>query len=297
MIRFSPIYKEVPWGGSRFKDQFGRRTPEAPVGESWELVSIPPQESRVARGPREGKLLSELWQAGVLGGSATGAFPFLLKWLDTRDKLSVQVHPNAAAVTRLGTGAPKAEAWYVADAHPEASLLIGHYPGLDAATLRQAAAGGTIHKWLYEVRPRRGEMLLVEAGTLHAIGAGYLLLEVQQPSDSTFRVYDWGRVGHDGAPRELHLEEACVAIDFKRAGPPRPQRDAVVGPGFSMRRLLPGSELPQGPLRVIAALEQGAQLVGAGGDETLTAGDVVVAEVQDGPLTLAHGSAVWLSEA
>jgi mannose-6-phosphate isomerase len=296
MIRFAPVYKPTLWGSRRFATEFGRRVPDGAIGESWELVDIDGEESRVARGPLEGKALGELWRAGALGGTAQGQFPFLLKWIDTRQKLSVQVHPDEAACAKLGKGHPKSEAWYVAEVDASSVILLGHYPGLDAATLRQAATGGTIGKWLYELRPRVGDMLPVRAGTLHAIGPGLLLLEVQQPSATTFRVYDWGRTDASGKPRELHVDEACASVDFARTGIPRAERDGVVGPGFSMRPLRVGVELAPEMLRVFVADSGPARLTHARGDERLEYGDVVVAEPADGPVQLASGTALLVSE-
>ncbi len=296
MLRFAPIYKQNPWGGTRFATELSRRVPPGVIGESWELVEIDGHESRVTRGQSEGRSLGELWRAGALGGSAKGPFPFLLKWLDTRQKLSVQVHPDEAAVKRLGKGAPKSEAWLVAAAEAGAVLLVGHYPGLDPATLRTAAQGGTIAKWLYEVRPRVGELFLIPAGTLHAIGAGFLLLEVQQPSDTTFRVFDWGRTDADGHPRPLHVDEACQSVAYARSGPPKPEREQLRGPCFAMRHMRPGVEVEAARLRVFVAQAGAAVLVSARGEEKLAFGDVVVAEPGDGPVRLASGAAVLVTE-
>ena len=181
MLRFAPQYQKVTWGGRRLETQFGRKLPEGPIGESWELVELESHESVVEGGPFKGATLGSLWRDGKLGGSAQGPFPFLLKWLDTTDWLSVQVHPDEQGVARSGKGDPKSEAWYVAHAEPQAPLLLGHYPGLDEQTLRQAAAGGTLKKWLYELHPRVGDMYMVKAGTLHAIGPGLLILRRAGP--------------------------------------------------------------------------------------------------------------------
>lgn len=296
MIRFEPYYQPAAWGGRRLEEELGRRLPEGPIGESWELVELPERHSRVARGAHEGKLLGELWRAGALGGSAEGPFPFLLKWLDTSAWLSVQVHPDEQACAKAGKGRPKTEAWFVAHLEPKSRLLLGHYPGLDPATLRQAATGGTIPKWLYESTPRVGDMVLVRAGTLHAIGPGYLILEVQQPSDTTYRVYDWGRVGLDGKPRELHLDDALDAVRYDKPGAPPAQREQVVGPCFVMRGLRSGMEIDGARLRVFVAATGAATLSTARGEEILEYGDVVVAEPADGPVRVASGPVVFLSE-
>ncbi len=296
MIRFAPYYELRPWGGSRLVEELGRELPEGKIGESWELVELGSRHSRAVGGPHDGALIGELWRAGVLGGSAKGTFPFLLKWLDTDERLSVQVHPDEATVARLGAGAAKSEAWYVAHVDPTASLFVGHYPGLDPATLRLAATGGTIHKWLYEVRPRVGEMIYVPAGTLHAVGAGFLLLEVQQSSDTTYRVYDWGRLDAEGLPRTLHLDEACEAVKYDRFGAPKAQRGQLLCESFSLRALRMGQEIAAGALRVFVADSGAAKLVGAAGDEVLEYGDVVVAQESDGAVRLATGTALLVSE-
>jgi mannose-6-phosphate isomerase len=296
MIRFQPHYQPALWGGRRLEEEFGRDLPKGEIGESWELVELPERESPVAGGPYAGKKIGELWRAGALGGSAKGGFPFLLKWIDAAQKLSVQVHPDAAACAKLGKGAPKTEAWYVAYAEPKATLLIGHHPGLDPLTLKQAATGGTLQKWLYETRPRAGDMFLLEAGTVHAIGAGFLLLEVQQPSDTTFRIYDWGRVGADGQPRALHLEEAAASVAYNRYGAPRAVRQGVGGPCFTMRSLRTGLSVPAHGLRVLVADAGPARLTHERGEEILEHGDVVVAEPKDGAVRIASGTVVLLSE-
>lgn len=296
MIRFLPIYKSTIWGSNRFATEFGRQVPEGTLGESWELVDLEEQQSRVARGPHEGKTLGEVWRAGLLGGSATGQFPLLVKWIDTRQKLSVQVHPDEEACRKLGKGLPKSEAWYIAEVDASSVLMIGHYPGLDVATLRQAATGGTIAKWLYEVRPRVGDMIAVPAGTLHCVGPGLLILEVQQPSDTTFRVFDWGRTDAEGRPRDLHVDEACTAVHFHRTGAPRAERDGVVGPTFAMRSIRTGVEIPAKGLRVFVADSGSVKLTTAQGEEVLDYGDVVVAELADGPVRVATGTCLFVTE-
>ncbi len=220
----------------------------------------------------------------------------MLKWIDAAQSLSVQVHPDEAACQALGKGRPKTEAWYIVDADPNQALLMGHYPGLDAASLRQAVQGNTLAKWLYETQPRQGDIFLLNAGTIHAIGAGFLLLEVQQPSDTTFRLYDWGRVGADGQPRQLHLDEAAASIHFDRPGAPKAARQGVDGPCFALRVLSLGSQVDANHLRVFVADRGPCVLDSARGSTALRFGDCVVAEVADGPVSLRSGSAVLLTE-
>lgn len=296
MLRFSPYYEPKPWGGQRLQQLLGRDLPEGPIGEAWELSEVGQRHSIVCSGPLQGKTLGELWRTGALGGSGSGQFPFLLKWLDTHQWLSVQVHPTEAGCQKLGHGAPKTEAWCLAHVEHEAAILAGHYPGLDAATLRMAARGGTLRKWLYEVRPRSGEMILLPAGALHALGPGLVVLEVQQPSDTTFRVYDWGRTDANGEPRAMHLEEALATVGYDSAKPPASSRGPVCGPTFKMETVVDGRTLPSGPLRVLAAHLGPARVSYQGGEETLERGDVVVVEPADGDISLVSGTCVWLTE-
>ncbi len=296
MLCFEPQYHSAVWGGRKLESELGRKLPAGPVGESWELCDLDNAQSVVASGPHQGEALGALWRSGALGGSATGRFPFLAKWLDCEQRTSVQVHPDAATCAKLGRGEPKSEAWYVVNTDPGAIILAGHYPGLDAVTLRQAATGGTIHKWLYEVSPKVGELLNVPAGTLHALGGGCLLFEVQEPSDTTFRVFDWKRVGLDGLPRTLHLDEACAAVHFDRAGPPKPQRQEVVGPSFLMRVVRGGAELLPDMLRVVVAEAGPVTLSSERGELTLGYGDVGILEPADGRVRVTTGSVLLVTE-
>ncbi len=296
MLRFNPIYRSMAWGGRRFEEEFGRVLPEGPVGESWELVSMQDVDSMVSQGAYQGRSLGSLWSEGVLGGSGEGPFPFLLKWLDASAKLSVQVHPDEDACRVLGKGTPKTEAWFVAGADPKSALYVGHYPGLDAMALKQAAQGGTLQKWLYETKPRCGDFYVVKAGTVHAVGAGMLLLEVQQPSDTTFRLYDWGRVGPDGVGRELHLEEAAASVRFERFGGPQASRQGALGPRFMMRVLGPGAEVPAQYLRVFVAAMGPVCLACDAGVVDLSMGDVVVAEREDALVKVVSGQVIFVTE-
>ncbi len=296
MIRFAPQYVPVRWGDRRFARELGRALPDGPIGESWELVEWGERHSLAVNEPIAGQRLGDLWRRGALGGSARGRFPFLLKWLSVADWLSVQVHPAPEACARLGHGEPKTEAWFVARAEPGASFLLGHRAGLDPDTLRRAAVDGSLPEWLHRVTPAVGEIYLVPAGTLHSLGPGLLLLEVQQPSDSTFRLYDWGRHGLDGRPRALHLDDASVAIDYARAEVLRPERQAVRGPGFCLSSVAADAVLEPVGLRVLVASGQGSTLTSTLGRIDLGPGDVVVAEPADGPVQITRGPCVLLTE-
>jgi len=266
------------------------------VGESWELAEVAGVVSRVDSGDREGESLGDLWRAGVLGGSANGPFPFLLKWLDTMERMSAQVHPDLEFCNNTKCGSPKTEAWLVAEAEAKSKLLIGNYPGLDGPTLVQAIKRGSLEKWMYEAIPRAGDMYLVEAGTLHSIGAGFLILEVQQPSDLTFRLYDWGRVGDSGESRELHVEQAAACIHYHRFDLPRPKRSEVVGPTFQMKIIKMGTSMEALGLRVFVAHSNDVRLLVGESEFILKYGDVMVGEQSDGPISVASGTCTLLSE-
>lgn len=220
ILKFTPIYMERVWGGSRLAAAYGRKLPSGKkIGESWEVVDRKEAQSVVAEGPWAGRSLAELMQTEaeyVMGPGWPGGrpFPILVKWLDCSERLSLQVHPPAIVADELG-GEAKTENWYVAEADPEAGLIAGLRQKVTAADFREALEKGTAEALCHRIPSRAGDSLLVESGRLHAIDAGNLILEVQQNSDTTYRVFDWGRLGLDGKPRELHLEQSlkCIAFD------------------------------------------------------------------------------------
>jgi mannose-6-phosphate isomerase len=239
-LRFEPYLRPMVWGGCRLAEALGRPLPTAePYGEAWLVSDHPSHRSIMADGPRAGRTLHDLLRqdpAALLGpaAAAPSSFPWLIKLLDAHDWLSVQVHPDDAAAARLWPGeGGKTEAWFILDAAPESRVYAGLKPGVDAARLRAALAAGTAADCLHSFTPRPGDCLFLPAGTVHAVGGGVLMAEVQQTSDATFRLYDWGRVGADGKPRKLHVEEALACIDWD-AGPVAPVRvdgyPAATGP-------------------------------------------------------------------
>lgn len=217
-VVFEPIYKPKPWGGRTLARLFGRTLPGTePIGESWELSDLPGNESRVARGPLTGRTIGELvrmWGKALLGNAplADGRFPLLIKFLDAREALSVQVHPCAADPQGRPPATIKHEAWYVIAAEPEAKLFIGLRPGVGPADVRRAAATPATAELLQPRPARPGRCFYLPAGVPHALGAGIVVAEVQTPSDVTYRLYDWDRVGLDGRPRELHIEQALANL-------------------------------------------------------------------------------------
>ena len=226
-LLFEPVYKDYVWGGNRIPHVFDRPVKLDPCAESWEVADRPEGMSVVRNGPLAGTSLRELIDrepAAVLGRANAERFPLLVKLIDARERLSVQVHPDDESAARYG-GEAKTEMWYILDADPEACVYAGLQPGVTPEDFRAAIADNTVEDRLRRFPVSPGDVIFTPGGRIHAIGAGCLLLEVQQNSDTTYRVYDWGRVGKDGKPRELHVEDAMRAIDWDDPEP------AVTRPG------------------------------------------------------------------
>jgi mannose-6-phosphate isomerase len=216
------------WGGRRLGKILGKPlATEEPYGESWEVSDHALHGSVVAVGPQAGHTLRQLMdqeRAALLGPAAEryAVFPWLIKFLDAQDWLSVQVHPDEKAVRQLWPGeGSKTEAWFVLDAEPESRIYAGLLPGMDEPRLRAALKAGTVAECLHHFKPQPGDCLFLPAGTVHAVGGGVLMAEVQQTSDATFRLFDWNRRDAQGNPRKLHIEEALACIDWSR-GPVEP---------------------------------------------------------------------------
>jgi mannose-6-phosphate isomerase len=235
-LRFERRLLEKVWGGRALERCLGFALPPgAQVGETWELVDRPGENSLVAAGPFRGATLGELVRqrgAELLGRARPGKqgrFPLLVKYIDARENLSVQVHPDAEAARRLGAGAEaKTEAWYVLDVAPGGVLYAGLRAGVEREDFARAAAGPGVVELLERHALRRGDCLLVPGGTVHAIGGGVTLLEVQQNSDTTYRLWDWGRQG-----RQVHVEQAlaCVRYGRRSAAPASPALGAASADG------------------------------------------------------------------
>jgi mannose-6-phosphate isomerase len=240
-LRFEPIFTTNLWGGRRLPGFLNRTVAhDDPVGEAWVLSDVEGSLSRVADGALAGVALRDLMAAEparILGNANApqGRFPLLLKFLDARQELSVQVHPNDEQAARLGPGKfGKTEAWVVLEADPDTSrLYAGFVEGVTAADFRTALAAKTTPRTLHSFAPNPGDCVFLDAGTVHAIGSNLLLFEVQQTSDITYRLYDWDRVEpKTGRPRQLHIDEglACAAFHRGRCPPVRPAvgvRDGV----------------------------------------------------------------------
>ncbi len=192
---------------------------EKPYGESWEISDRPEAESVISNGPLAGRTLQWLMQnheQALLGGAAScqGRFPLLIKIIDAREKLSLQVHPPAKVAAELG-GEPKTEMWFVADVEPEAELYVGLRRGVTAADFRAKTEAGTVADCFHRISVKAGDAMFLPSGRVHAIGGGLLLFEIQQNSDTTYRVFDWNRLDSSGKPRELHVQKSLECIDFE----------------------------------------------------------------------------------
>ena len=239
-LTFRPLLKQIRWGGRRLGTVLGKPIGEASdYAESWEVVDHGNDQSVVDGGPLDGLTLDEVVKEHTLDlfgekvdeDSQGRRFPLLIKFLDATDRLSVQVHPDDPLAKRydpeeLG----KTESWVILDVEPGAKLYAGLREGVDASVLRAALREDRVEDVLHAVDVKPGDCLFIPAGTVHAIGEGVLLAEVQQSSDLTFRLSDWGRVGSDGRPRQLHVEESIEATDFTR-GPVNPQTAEPVDGG------------------------------------------------------------------
>ncbi len=223
-LLFQPIYQLRPWGGRALGEVLHRKDlPGGPVGESWDIVDRPEACSVVAGGPLEGRTLREVLlehSARIMGPSwePSRPFPILVKWLDCRERLSLQVHPPAEIALSLG-GEPKTENWYLAHTTPGAALLAGLTRGVTPEGFAKALQNNDLEPLVSRHPVVSGDSLFVPSGHLHAIDAGCLILEIQQNSDTTYRVYDWGRVGLDGRPRQLHVRESLASINFRDSTP------------------------------------------------------------------------------
>lgn len=227
-IKPRPVYKDILWGGTRIRERFARKTPFARVAESWELCCRGDGMSVIDNGALAGQTLQEAADAygeKLLGSDSVkkyGAyFPLLFKIIDANDRLSVQVHPDDAYAKSVGQPNGKNELWYVIDSKPGAKLIYGLREGVTRESFRLAVERGEIAETLNEAPVKPGDVFYIPAGTVHAILDGILVAEIQQNSNTTYRIYDWDRVGADGRGRELQIGHAMNVIRFG-AGTPGP---------------------------------------------------------------------------
>jgi mannose-6-phosphate isomerase len=228
-LTFTPVLRDYVWGGRNLGQLYGRALPPAgPVAESWEISGHPNGPSLVDAGPWQGHSLSGVlasWGTDLVGSRASWAmkrskFPLLVKLLDAAQNLSVQVHPgDEYAQLHEGGELGKTEMWYVLHAQPGAQVILGLQPNLSAQELVSAIAANRLEACLQCLPVEAGDAVFIPAGTLHAMLAGVMVVEVEQNSDTTYRVYDWGRLGADGRPRPLHIAKGLEVIDFQQAPP------------------------------------------------------------------------------
>ena len=320
-LTFHPIYKERIWGGRRLAEMYGRDLPpDVPIGESWEISDRPDDESVIANGAFAGRTIRWLMQhhgrelIGDAVSAADGRFPLLCKILDARDRLSLQVLPPAAKAASLG-GEPKTEMWYIADADPGAELFVGLRRGITRGEFEAKVRSGAVAECFHRIPVRTGDTMFLPSGRVHAIGAGLVIFEIQQNSDTTYRVFDWNRTGLDGRPRELHLEQSLASIDFDDFEPAlvdakwvesRAMRSLVEHDLFSVIELRSTGPHPLGVhfhdgqrLRVVAVVSGEVELAGASEYLTLTAGQfgLLPAALTDASLTAGSGTRALLVSA
>lgn len=283
-LRFQPVWRHYLWGGRRLESVLGKQIPaDQPCAESWEVVDRGRDQSIVQHGPLAGTTLSELVRnhgAELLGRHAPQPrFPLLVKFLDAQQPLSLQVHPDDARAAMLEPpDLGKTEAWVVLAAEPGSHLYAGLRRGFDRAALERELHRGTCQLCIERLEPQPGDCIFLPAGVVHALGPGLLVAEIQQSSDTTYRLFDWDRLGPDGRPRELHVDQALAAIDYAY-GPVAVQRPVQVEPSAST-----GSPHVE---RLVACQEfvldrwQFRRSASIGGDERLH-----IVMVLDGSLTL-----------
>ena len=325
-LTFHPRLKERLWGGRRLETLYGKPLPpDLPIGESWEISDRPGDESVIANGPFAGRTLRWLMEthgSALLGEAAPagdGAFPLLCKILDARERLSLQVHPPAATAASL-SGDPKTEMWYIADADPGAELYVGLRRGVTREAFEASVANGTVAELFHRIPVQRGAAMFLPSGRVHAIGAGLVIFEIQQNSDTTYRVFDWNRTDRDGRPRELHVAQSLASIDFEDVEPGLVESGPVARDGFTVRALVrdelftvdelavpegrPSAApdavaapvgalaLPPGAVRVLAVVRGRVRLTGGGEVLDLGPGQfaLIPATLEDGRLEAQAGA-------
>lgn len=224
ILKLNPVFKDYIWGGTRLRDEFHLKTDMDPVAEGWMLACHKDGMNTIDGGEFDKKTLKEvLDETGsekMLGENSKKFpyFPVLIKIIDAKDNLSIQVHPDNDYARRVENEYGKTEIWYVLDAEDGAQLIYGFKDKISKADFRKAIENNTLPEVLNSVEVKKGDLFFIEAGTVHAIGKGTLIAEIQQNSNATYRVYDYGRVGKDGKPRELHIDKA---VDVTVTEPPK----------------------------------------------------------------------------
>ncbi len=214
-IRLNPVFKEIIWGGNRLKDEYNKKSDLSNIAESWELTVRNDGMNTVCGGEYDGYALEEYIKENgdsVVSNISMPFFPLLIKFIDAQDNLSVQVHPDDDYGLENANSLGKTEMWYIIDAKPGAKLVYGLKPNVTTEEFKQAIIDGRVEEKLNYVNVKKGNVFFIPSGLVHAIGSGILLAEIQQNSNITYRVYDYNRVGKDGKPRELHVQDALNVI-------------------------------------------------------------------------------------
>ena len=242
ILKLNPVFKDYLWGGTKLRDEYGFKSSLDKLAEGWMLSCHKDGENTVLNGEFEGKTLTEVVKIHpeYLGknGNQFEYFPILIKLIDAKNDLSVQVHPDNEYAMRVENEYGKTECWYILDCDDDAELIYGFNRTISSDEFKERIADNTFLETVNKVKVKKGDLFLIEAGTLHAIGKGILLAEIQQNSNTTYRVYDYGRLGADGKPRELHVEKA---IDVTNCTPPtrstNPEGELVSGNGYKSQLL------------------------------------------------------------
>jgi mannose-6-phosphate isomerase len=232
-LKLKPVLKDYIWGGSKLKDMFGIQTNNEIVAEAWELSTHKDGNNVVVNGEYEGKTLNEVLE---LCGFEPYC-PVLIKFIDARENLSVQVHPNDEYALRVEASMGKTEMWYVLDCEQHASLNYGFKTQITKEEFERRIKDNTLTEVLNNVPVKKGDVFFIEAGTIHSIGAGIIIAEIQQNSNITYRVYDYGRVGTDGKARELHIEKALEVTKLEKASPIQFDVEIVEKTGYTEQLL------------------------------------------------------------
>ena len=291
-LTFEPIFKERIWGGRDLEQRYKKALPAGVrVGESWEISDRPGDVSVVANGPLAGRSLRWFMEndpAGLLGSLSPmpARFPLLIKIIDAQEKLSLQVHPPAAIAASLG-GEPKTEMWYVANAGPGAELFVGLKSGVTQAEFEQKIASQTVAECFHRIPVTAGDSVFLQSGRVHALGANIMIFEVQQNSDTTYRVFDWNRVDASGKLRDLHIAQSLASIDFNDFQPGLlsaefvPADKGQIRPlvsndlfRVSVRKLEPAQSMKfsEGQMRILGVVEGQLRLRGGGQEIDRSAG-------------------------
>jgi mannose-6-phosphate isomerase len=289
--------RRLIWGGRRLGTVLHKPIGEgSDYAESWEVSDYQDKVSIVADGGLAGRTLRELvWSRpeALLGSKLLpmDEFPLLVKFIDAHDVLSVQVHPDDETGRRLADDHGKTETWVILQADPGSVIYSGLKQGVGRDQFVAAIESGAVEDLLHRIEPARGDCVLIEAGTVHGIGAGVLLAEIQQMSDATFRVYDWGRLGPDGIPRPLHISQALESINFERGpvDPIKPELEPLAGGGtrerlsrspfFALERLrikLPATVGQPDRFTILTGLEGSCDVLNGGAPIRLDAGTTLL---------------------